>query len=124
MKAEHPIVAEHPAAIGAYSPVVVSGDLVFTSGQGPADTDGEFRAQGIAAQTEATLVNLRRCLGAAGCSLDDVLSVRVYLQRLDDFGEFDRAYRRFFTEPFPVRTTVQAGLLGILVEIDAVARRS
>ena len=41
-----------------------------------------------------------------------------------DFDAYNTVYREFFSEPFPARTTVQAGLPpGLLVEIEAVARR-
>jgi 2-iminobutanoate/2-iminopropanoate deaminase len=40
---------------------------------------------------------------------------------ISGFDGFDRAYGRFFGDHFPCRTTVQAGLVGIKVEIDAIA---
>ena len=45
-----------------------------------------------------------------------------HLADLGDAPEFNEVYREFFTEPFPVRTTVGSVLAGILVEIDLVAR--
>ena len=62
------------------------------------------------------------CLLAAGCTLDDVVKVNVFLVDLADFDGFNEVYRAAFAEPYPVRTTVQAGLPGgIRVEIEAVA---
>jgi 2-iminobutanoate/2-iminopropanoate deaminase len=113
--------AAAPAPIGGYSQGIEAGGLLFTSGQGPADPrTGEVPA-GIAAQTEATIDNLAAILEAAGCGLDDVVKATVHLADLDDFAAFDAAYRARFAEPRPVRTTVQSGLMGILVEIDVVA---
>ena len=106
-----------------FSPVVVSGDHVFTAGQVAFDASGELVADGIAEQTTQTLANLAACLDAAGCSLDDVVKVNVYLVDLGDFDAFNAVYRATFEEPYPARTTVQAGLPGrIRVEIEAVAR--
>jgi 2-iminobutanoate/2-iminopropanoate deaminase len=106
-----------------YSPVVVSGDLVYTAGQVAFDQGGTLVAGGIAEQTKQVVANLRACLLAAGCTLDDVLKVNVFLLDLAEFDAFNEAYRAAFAEPYPVRTTVQAGLPGgIRVEIEAVAR--
>ena len=108
-----------------YSPVVRSGDHVYTAGQVGFDPSGSLVAGGIAEQTRQTLANLQACLLAAGCTLDDVVKVNVFLVDLDDFDGFNEVYRAAFAEPYPVRTTVQAGLPGgIRVEIEAVAHLS
>lgn len=107
-----------------YSPVIVSGDLVYTAGQVAHDADGNVVEGGIADQTRQVLSNLRACLEAAGCSLDDVVKVTAFLTDLDDFPGYNEAYVEFFSEPYPARTSVQAGLPpGVLVEVEAVARR-
>jgi enamine deaminase RidA (YjgF/YER057c/UK114 family) len=45
----------------------------------------------------------------------------VHLADLADFAEFNEAYEEFFSQPYPVRTTVGSQLANILVEIDVVA---
>ena len=106
-----------------YSPVVRSGDHVYTAGQVAFDATGTLVAGGTGEQTRQVLANLEACLDAAGCTFDDVVKVNVFLVDLADFEEFNEVYRAAFTEPYPVRTTVQAGLPGgIRVEIEAVAR--
>jgi len=108
-----------------YSPVVRSGDHVYTAGQVGFDPSGTLVVGGIAEQTRQTLANLQACLLAAGCTLDDVVKVNVFLVDLADFDAFNEVYRAAFAEPYPVRTTVQAGLPGgIRVEIEAIARLS
>jgi 2-iminobutanoate/2-iminopropanoate deaminase len=107
-----------------YSPVVVSGDHVFTAGQVAFDATGAVVAEDMEAQTRQALRNVQSCLAAAGCTLEDVVKVNAYLADLTDFDAYNTAYREFFSEPFPARTSVQAGLPpGLLVEIEAVARR-
>ena len=107
-----------------YSPVVVDGDLVYTAGQVGFDAEGTLVEGGMEAQVRRALENLTACLRAAGCELDDVLKVNAYLADLGDFEAYNDVYREFFREPFPARTTVGAALPGgILVEIEAVARR-
>jgi 2-iminobutanoate/2-iminopropanoate deaminase len=108
-----------------YSPVVISGDHVFTAGQVAYDASGDVVPGGIAEQTRQTLSNLGACLQAAGCELGDVVKVTAFLADLGHFAGFNEVYREHFAEPYPARTTVQAGLpAGILVEIEAVARLS
>jgi 2-iminobutanoate/2-iminopropanoate deaminase len=107
-----------------YSPVVVSGDHVYTAGQVAFDEAGSLVGDDMETQARRALDNLRSCLAAAGCALDEVVKVNAYLADLADFDAYNAIYREFFTEPYPARTTVQAGLPpGLLVEIEAVARR-
>jgi 2-iminobutanoate/2-iminopropanoate deaminase len=108
-----------------YSPVVVSGDMVYTAGQVAFDAEGSLVPGGIEEQTRQALENVRACLEAAGCTLDDVVKVTAFLADLGDFAGYNAVYGKLFAEPYPARTSVQAGLPpGVLVEIEAIARRS
>jgi 2-iminobutanoate/2-iminopropanoate deaminase len=120
-----PIQPDHLAQPAApYSPVIESGDLVFTAGQVAHRADGTLIAGGIEEQTRQAIENVRTCLEAAGCGLADVLKVSAFLADLGDFAAFNAVYREYFAEPYPVRTTVGVNLPGgILVEVDAIARR-
>ena len=116
------IVDGLPRPGGAYSHVTSIGGLVFTAGFGPHDPETAEVPEGVAAQTEATLLNVRRALAGAGLCLADVLKMTVHLAELQrDFAAFDTAYGQIVPQPYPVRTTVGSQLLGILVEIDVVA---
>jgi len=107
-----------------YSPVVVSGDTVYTAGQIGNDPEGNLVEGGIAEQTRRTLENVRACVEAAGCTLADVVKVNAYLADLGDFPGYNEVYTEFFDAPYPARTSVQAGLpAGVLIEIEAVARK-
>lgn len=83
--------------------------------------------EGIEAQTEQTLRNMARALGALGLGLDNVLSVRVFLTRFKrDYDAMNAVYARHFTGAArPVRTCVGVTDLvrDALIEIDCVARR-
>lgn len=114
-------VAKPPAP---FSPVVAAGELVYTPGQVGADAAGAIVDGGVEAQTRQALENVRLCLAAAGCSLADVVKVNAYLTDMDAFPAYNAVYREFFLEPYPARTTVGAALApGLLVEIEAIARR-
>jgi reactive intermediate/imine deaminase len=108
---------------GPYSSVLVAGDLVFVSGQGPFAPDGTIVGDDVAEQTRQTIANLRACLRAGGAELGDVVRVSAFLQDLTDRAAFNEVYAEHFPEPRPTRTTVQAGLNGFLVELDAIAVR-
>jgi 2-iminobutanoate/2-iminopropanoate deaminase len=108
-----------------YSPVVVGGDLVYTSGQVAFDADGVLVPGKVEEQTRQVIDNLERCLAAAGCGLDDVVKVTAFLADLADFEAFNRVYAERFAPPYPARSTVGVRLAdGLLVEIEAVARRA
>ena len=113
-----------PQPAGPYSQGILSGDLLFTAGFGPQDPQTGEKADNVADQTRQTLRNVQAVLSQHGATLDDALKVTVHLSDLANFDEFNTAYREFFSEPYPVRTTVGSQLANILVEIDLVARVS
>ena len=111
-----------PKPVGAYSPAVRAGDLVFVSGQVPRDPrTGALSGEDIDSQVRQTLRNVEGALAAAGASLDDVVSTTVYLANVDDWGKFNDIYKEIFRPPYPTRTAIGANLRGILVEISVVA---
>ncbi|MDL2264598.1 Rid family detoxifying hydrolase [Synergistaceae bacterium OttesenSCG-928-I11] len=114
---------EAPQPAGSYSQGIAFGDMIFTAGQvGKNPATGAFPTT-IGEQTDQTLRNIAAILREAGASMDDVVKTTVHLASFDDFDAFDAAYRKHFREPYPVRTTVESGLGGVLVEIDAMAIR-
>lgn len=114
-----------PLPIGPYSQAVVENGFVFLAGQGPVDPKvGKYVPADIAAETRQTFANVKAILEAAGSSLEKVVKVNVYLKDIKDFAAMNEVYKTQFTQPFPARTTIQAGALpgGIQVEIECVAR--
>jgi 2-iminobutanoate/2-iminopropanoate deaminase len=117
--------AEAAAPIGPYSQGLVVGDFLYTSGMGPLDTAGELVGTDVATQTHQVMRNLGAVLAVHGLGFDDVIKATVHLQHVKrDFAAYNEAYKTYFTQPYPVRTTVGSELLDILVEIDFVAHKS
>ena len=113
--------------IGAYSQGLVVGDFVYTSGAGPLNPEtGEIvGGDDVAAQTHQVMRNLGAILAAHGLGFDDVIKATVHLQHLKrDFAAYNEVYKSYFSQPYPVRTTVGSDLMDILVEIDFVAHKS
>ena len=112
-----------PAAIGPYSQAVVSGSLVFTSGQIAINPQsGEVEAVGIEAQTEQVCRNLKAVLEKAGTSMDHVVKTTCFLSDMENFAAFNGVYAKYFTA-CPARSCVAVKTLpkNVLVEVEAIA---
>ncbi|MFC4242507.1 RidA family protein [Gryllotalpicola reticulitermitis] len=113
--------ARAPQPAGPYSQGIEANGFLYTAGFGPQDPETGVVPQTIAEQTRQVLRNVGAVLAERGLTLDDCVKTTVHLADLSDFAEFNDAYREFFSEPYPVRTTVGSQLANILVEIDVVA---
>lgn len=113
--------APRPAA--TYSQGVRKGGLLQVAGQVPIDpATGQVVGKTVEEQTRRTLENVRTILAEGGAGFDDVVMMRVYLTRREDFAAMNSVYEEFVREPYPARTTVSVGLAeDVLVEIDALA---
>ena len=112
-----------PAAIGPYSQAIVSGGLVYTSGQIPLDpATGVIGVEGIEGQTHQAVRNLAAVLEAAGSGLGKVVKTTCFLRDMNDFSKFNDIYAQYFPGR-PARSCVEVSGLpkGALVEIEAVA---
>lgn len=108
--------------IGAYSQGLRAGDIIFVSGQGPLDpATGQIVGTTVEEQTARVLENIKAILEAGGATMADVVKVTAHLSDLDLFERYNKVYATYFPDPKPTRTTVGSQLLGILVEIDAIA---
>ena len=115
-----------PAAIGPYSQAIISGNLVFTSGQIAIDPNtGTVTAQGIEEQTEQVCKNLEAVLNAAGASLGSAIKTVCFLQDMGDFAAFNAVYGKYFTNK-PARSCVAVKTLpkNVLVEVEVIAERN
>ncbi|MEN9979608.1 MAG: RidA family protein [candidate division WOR-3 bacterium] len=115
-----------PKPVGPYSPAVIAGEFVWTSGQlGIDPRTGELVPGGIEAETEQVLKNLAAVLEAAGSGLDRVVKTMIFITDMNQFARVNAVYARYFQEPYPARSTVQVSALpkGAMVEIEAVALR-
>ena len=111
--------------IGPFSQAVKIDGFIFFSGlvaQDPAT--GKLVEGGIVVETDRILQNFSAVLKAAGKGFDDVVQARVFLMSMNDFAAMNGIYAKYFSQPFPARTTIAVAALplGACVEIDLVVK--
>jgi 2-iminobutanoate/2-iminopropanoate deaminase len=110
-----------PAPVAAYAQGSRIGSVLAVAGQVGVDPGGTV-LEGVAAQTDQALRNVRRVLEAAGCDFEDVVRMDCYLTSYEHVEPFNEVYARWFSDGAPARATVIVGLApGFLVEIVALA---
>lgn len=112
-----------PAAIGPYSQAIVTGSMLYTSGQIPIDpVTGEVVAGAIVEQTEQVCKNMAAVLEAAGTSFDNVVKTTCFLADMADFAAFNEVYAKYFVSK-PARSCVAVKTLpkNVLCEVEVVA---
>jgi 2-iminobutanoate/2-iminopropanoate deaminase len=110
--------------MGAYSPAIKAGNLLFVSGQIPIDpATGALVDGNISTQTEQVMRNLGALLRAAGVGFEHVVRTTVFLADMSEFAAMNEVYGRYVTDPPPARATVQVARLprDVRIEVDAIA---
>ena len=113
-----------PSAIGPYSQGTANGQLVFVSGQLPADPATGAIPATVEEQALQSLTNVKNILEAAGSGLDKVLKTTVFLKDMNDFAAMNKVYESVFAGTiFPARSAVEVARLpkDVLVEVEAIA---
>jgi 2-iminobutanoate/2-iminopropanoate deaminase len=110
---------------GRSYPVAIAGGLIYVSGLPPFDPEtGDIRPLPFARQAELVLAQMKRCVEAAGSSLDGILKCNVYCVPGEDrFQTFNEVYARYFPAEQPARVFMHVPSWPgpFDVEIDCVA---
>jgi 2-iminobutanoate/2-iminopropanoate deaminase len=108
---------------GIFTPAIIVGDLVFTSGQIGLDPKTGQLPEGFEAQFEQVFRNLAGVLEAAGSSTEHMVKATVFLADMNDYNKMNELYRAKFKGDPPARTTVQVAALprAARIEIEAIA---
>ena len=127
MNIEHLVFDDGPKRVGPFSHAVRAGGFLFVTGQMPTLTNDPTKLiEGdIISQTHQVMKNLKKVLTAANTSLEDVVSVRIYLVNFQDFDKMNTVYESYFaSDKLPARTCIGvSGLaVGASVEIDLIAK--
>ncbi len=121
-----PDLAKHPKPLGPYSHCVVANGLVFISGQtplAPGARAGDWAAADVGGQVGQCLRNIASILEELGLSMSSVVKTTVFLTDPADFKAMNEAYKEFFSDEPPARSTARLGvdLPGLRVSVEAVA---
>ncbi|HPV77311.1 MAG TPA: RidA family protein, partial [Gemmatimonadaceae bacterium] len=127
-----PVLAQNPkreaiipagtSASPTLTPGIKVGNLVYAAGQ--LGTRRENPDTTIQGQTRIALENTKKVFEAAGTNMAHALKCTVFLIDVKDFGGMNQAYREFFPDTPPARTTVVVAALvvpGAKVEIECLA---
>jgi len=112
---------------GAFSMVQIQeeGQLVHLKGQVSLDRDGRVVGKGdMRAQVRQTLENIKAVLASLGGEMADIVSLTQYATDIEQFMASGDVRMAFFSEPYPVTTTVQVVRLyhpDLQIEITATA---
>ena len=112
-----------PAAIGPYSQAIEAHGFVFASGQIPVNPETGEIPEGIEAQAEQVMKNVKNLLEAAGTSVDQVVKTSVFIKNMDDFATINGIYAKYFAKDCPARSCVEVVRLpkDVLLEMEAIA---
>jgi len=115
-----------PAAIGPYSQGILVDNRLYVSGQIAIDPDTGSMVEGtLEAETIRVLENIEAVLNAASMGFEKVVRCEVFMTDINDYGEVNEVYARYFNEQPPARQAVEVSALprNAQVEISCIAIR-
>ena len=120
--------SEEMAELGLpFSDAVIVNDIIYLSGQiGNLPGTLELAPGGLKAEAKQAIENMQTILEANGSSLEDVIKVTVFMDDINEWGEFNSEYIKYFTaDQKPARSAFgTTGLaLGAKLEIECIALR-
>ena len=118
-----------PAAIGPYSQAIEVNGMIYTSGAIPVNPETQMIPEGVEAQADQAICNMKAILEAAGTTIENVIKTTVFIKDMNDFTKINEVYAKHFTGTFPARSCVEVARLpkdvhsmrDVLLEIEAIA---
>src|SRR5213592_1481837 len=125
--------AAAPAPIGPYNQAILSGNILFISGQICIDSKtGELKNKDLQEETHQVMHNLEAILQQAGMDFSHVVKTTIFITDMKRFAEINEVYGKYFDgnlpagkAGYPARETVQVSALPkfVNVEISMIAVR-
>lgn len=114
-----------PAPIGPYSQAVLSGNMLFTSGQIAFNPETmTLVLDDIKTETKQVMENMKAVLTEAGLTFENVIKTSIFISDMNNFSQINEVYGSYFDDATaPARETVQVARLpkDVNVEISMIA---
>ena len=113
--------------VHGYSHGIIAGNTVYVAGQCGTDLEGNVVSADFEEQARRCFERIEMVLKAAGCGLDDLVSMTVFITDTRQGRVLTRLRNELLTAPYPTSALIGVSSLmpiGALVEIQAVAVKS
>ena len=114
-----------PTPIGPYSHIAIVGEFITIGGTAAFDpATGQLVGADASVQTKRILDSFKVMLESVGSDLSHVVHINVFLLRMADFDEMNRAYVEKMGEHRPARTVIGVSELpkpGVLLTMNLTA---
>ncbi len=108
-----------PDPIGPYNQAVLTGNTLYISGQICIDpATGQLKNKDIQDETHQVMHNLKEILRAAEMNFSHVVKTTIFITDMNQFGEINAVYGKYFESEFPARETVQVSALPKFVNVE------
>ncbi|MBB6680420.1 RidA family protein [Aequorivita sp. 609] len=109
-----------PAPIGPYNQAVLSGSMLYTSGQIAINPKtGELETDDIKSETKLVMQNLKAILTEAGMTFENVIKSSIFISDMHNFAAINEVYGTYFNEETaPARETVEVANLPKFVNVE------
>ncbi|MHA7057041.1 RidA family protein [Aquimarina sp. M1] len=109
-----------PAPIGPYNQAIMSGNMLYTSGQIAINPDtGELVMDNITVETEQVMQNLKGILEEVQMTFENIIKTTIFLNDMNTFSKVNEVYGSYFNEDTaPARETVAVAALPKFVNVE------
>lgn len=109
-----------PAPIGPYNQAVISGNMLYTSGQIAINPKtGELVLDDISSETKQVMENIKAVLSSAGMTFENVIKSSIFVTDMNDFSKINEVYGSYFDDKIaPARETIEVSNLPKFVNVE------
>lgn len=103
-------------------PIVRHNGLIYVAGQGAHD-DRPSQQWDIESHTRKVMDKVKNLVERGGSSMESVVQCSVFLAKIEDYDGMNKAFKTYFPNGGPARTTVAVAALpgNSLVEVNCIA---
>lgn len=109
-----------PAPIGPYNQAVMTGNMLFTSGQIAIEPKtGALITGSIKEETKMVMENVKAVLQAADMTFENVVKTSIFISDMNNFQHINEVYAGYFNDvTAPARETVEVANLPKFVNVE------